>query len=204
MGCAPSRAPNYPIEDTVDAGPVLDATTGVEHFFDLNGGKVIVGRSGETVVTRATRRADCVTVAVKTLPLEGARARARVESEVRVMRRLARRPHRHVLRLLGAFEERPGAHGSPLARAQLVLEFCAGGDLHDALVRRHGPLGGVEVAAVMRQLLDAVSGRSSLRDAVHTTDRSLLIVARGRSHSSRDAASCVPHHRSRSCMTKRA
>ena len=103
---------------------------------------------------------DGLAVAIKTIPRRrrGRRA-ARGRDDAAACARPRRLPvHPAVprgVRRRGSRAARP-RRGGGFGEAHLVLELCGGGDLHDAVTRRGGPLGEAEARAVMRQLLCAV------------------------------------------------
>ena len=94
---------------------------------------------------RAKRLADGAKVAVKVLPREDAPVEA-IEREFAIMRKLG--AHANIMQLHEVFWEP--------TRVRLVLELCAGGDLHDTL-QSNGPIAEGESAALMKQLLTAVA-----------------------------------------------
>ena len=120
-----------------------------DELYDDDGTKVI-GRSGTTVVTRATRRSDGVSVAVKVIPRgelsADPSATERIVRECKLHKRLR---HRNIVQLFDVFVEPE--------RIRFVMEVCAGGDLHDGVRRFGGRVPDAQARSIMRQTLAAVA-----------------------------------------------
>ena len=132
-------------------------TREIEEVYDL---EHEIRRSGRTVIQRAIRRADGMHVAVKSMPHDkvGETTGDAARGLAREVRTMASLQHRHVLRFLDVFVD--------AERAWLVLELCIGGDLHDLLDRRGGPLSEAEARPLLGQLLSAVAHMHA-NDVIH-------------------------------------
>jgi hypothetical protein len=107
-----------------------------------------IGRGGFSVVYRATDHEVGAAVAIKLLvppPAAAMVARERLRREVLAVRSLA---HASVVRIFDLFDEGPWS--------LVVMELVVGGDLH-AEVQQRGPLAPDRVAAVGRQVADALA-----------------------------------------------
>ena len=132
-------------------GPVIDFnTSAIGTLYNVE--SRVLGTSGSTVVTRATRVSDGVAVAIKSLPAEDylkqPDRRVQLAREIEIMQSLR---HDAVVNLLDAFHA-PGG-----ASVQLALELCPGGDLHDFMTRNGGACSEWQAQRLMRQLLTVLA-----------------------------------------------